>query len=297
MAIKRALMVGVMGLCALTGAWAQQDFSKVEISTQKVADGIYMLQGRGGNIGVSVGEDGVFIIDDQYAPLTDKIKKALATLSDKPVRFVLNTHYHGDHTGGNENLGKGGAIIVAHDNVRKRLAAGQFIKAFNTTMPPAPAKALPVVTFSSEVTFHWNNQTLAVKHIAPAHTDGDAVIFFEDANVLHTGDLYFNGFYPFIDANAGGSLKGMIDGVNKLLASINDQTKVIPGHGPLSNKAELKAFRDMLATVHARLLALTAAGKSVEEIIASKPIADLEAEWGDGFLPTDTWLRIVLDGM
>lgn len=297
MGIKRALIATAIGLSGISGPWAQQDFSKVEITSQKVVDGIYMLQGQGGNIGVSVGEDGVFIIDDQYAPLTDKIKATIATLSDKPVRFVLNTHYHGDHTGGNENLGKGGAIIVAHDNVRKRLAAGQFIKAFNATLPPAPHKALPVVTFSSEVTFHWNNQTLAVKHIAPAHTDGDAVIFFEDANVLHTGDLYFNGFYPFIDASAGGSLKGMIDGVNKLLAAINDQTKVIPGHGPLSNKAELKAFRDMLATVHARLLALKAAGKTVEEIIASKPIADLEAEWGDGFLSTDAWLRILLDEM
>lgn len=297
MRVQQWLVLSLLGLGFGGSVSAQQDFSKVEIQTQKVAEGIYMLQGAGGNIGLSVGDDGVFVIDDQYAPLSDKISAAIGALSNKPVRFVINTHWHSDHTGGNESMGQAGAIIVAHDNVRKRLNSRQFIKAFNADVPPAPAKALPVVTFSDGVNFHWNNQTLEARHYASAHTDGDTVIYFKEANVIHTGDLYFNGFYPFIDAGSGGSIKGMIGGVEKLLAASDSQTKIIPGHGPLSNKAELQVFRDMLATVYERLSSLKAAGKSDDEIIASKPIADLEAEWGDGFLPTEKWLGIVLDSL
>ncbi len=291
-------------IIALTAGWlmalsavAQQDFSKVEIQTQKVAEGIYMLQGAGGNIGVSVGSDGVFVIDDQYAPLAKKVRTAIAALSDKPVRFVINTHWHGDHTGGNEALGKGGAIIVAHANVRKRLQSTQFIKAFNMQSPPAPAAALPVVTFEEGVTFYWNGQTLEVKHPAAAHTDSDAVIHFKEANVIHAGDIYFNGFFPFIDASSGGSIEGMIAGADALLAASDEQTKIIPGHGQLSNRAELQAYRNMLATAYARLKALKGEGKSADEIVAAKPLADLEAEWGDGFLPTDKWVRIVLEAI
>ena len=276
-----------------TGAFAQQDFSKVQIKTIPVAKGVYMLVGSGGNIGLSVGQDGAFLIDDQYAPLTDKILKAISAVTDKPVRFLVNTHWHYDHTGGNENIGKGGTIIVAHDNVRKRLAKGQFMKAFNANIPPSPPQALPVITFTDSVTFHWNNETLEVWHPKSAHTDGDAVIYFKTLNVVHVGDLFFNGIYPFIDAESGGSMEGLIAGVNAVLDRIDDSTKVIPGHGPLGNKAELKAYRDMLASVHARIKELIKAGKNMDEIVAAKPTADYDAKWGGGFLKPDRWVQIV----
>ena len=287
--ISLSLLVSVLS----TAATAQQDFSQVNINTHEVATGIYMLEGAGGNLGLITGDDGVFLIDDQFAPLTNKILKAIAAITDKEVRFVLNTHWHFDHTGGNENLGKTGAIIVAHDNVRERLLKGQTIEAFNSTIPPAPPAALPVLTFDQGVTFHWNNETLEVMHPAPAHTDGDAIIYFKDANVVHAGDLFFNGFYPFIDASSGGSMAGMIAGVDAILARVDSQTQIIPGHGPLSNKAELKAYRDMLQTVYTRIKALKAQDKSVEEIVAAKPTADYDAEYGDGFLKPDQWVQIV----
>lgn len=278
-------------LCA--SAVAQQDFSQVEIKTIPVAAGVYMLVGEGGNIGLSIGDDGVFIVDDQYAPLTDRIREAIAALTDRPIRFVINTHWHFDHTGGNENLGKAGASIVAHDNVRERMLKGQAIEAFDMVVPPAPKEALPVITFDEAVTFHWNGDTLEVIHPAPAHTDGDAVIYFDKANVVHTGDVYWNGFYPFIDASSGGSTAGVIDGIAAILARIDSDTRVIPGHGPLSNRAELQAYHDMLKTVHARIKALKEQGKTLEEIVAEKPTADYDAEWGDGFFSPDQWVKVV----
>lgn len=280
-----------------TSAFAQQDFSKIQIETIPVAKGVYILAGSGGNIGLSVGQDGVFLIDDQYAPLTDRILKAISAVTDKPVRFLVNTHWHYDHTGGNENIGKGGTIIVAHDNVRKRLAKGQFMKAFNANIPPSPPKALPVITFAVSVTFHWNDETLEVLHPKSAHTDGDAVIYFKTTNVVHVGDLFFNGIYPFIDAESGGSMEGVIAGVDEVLDRIDENTKVIPGHGPLGNKSDLKAYRDMLVTVHERMIKLIKEGKNIDEIVAAKPTADYDAKWGGGFLNPDRWVQIVYSAM
>ena len=291
MSLKKLFII--ISCLVATSAFAQQDFSKVQIKTIPVAEGVYMLVGSGGNIGLSVGQDGAFLIDDQYAPLTDKILKAISAVTDKPVRFLVNTHWHMDHTGGNENIGKGGTIIVAHDNVRKRLAKGQFMKVFNANIPPSPPKALPVITFADSVTFHWNDETLEVVHVRSAHTDGDAVIYFKSTNVVHVGDLFFNGIYPFIDAESGGSMEGVIAGVEEVLGRIDDNTKVIPGHGPLGNKTDLKAYRDMLATVHESMTKLIKAGKNIDEIIAAKPTADFDAKWGGGFLKPDQWVRIV----
>ena len=291
MSLKKLFII--ISCLVATSAFAQQDFSKVQIKTIPVAKGVYMLVGSGGNIGLSVGQDGAFLIDDQYAPLTDKILKAISAVTDKPVRFLVNTHWHFDHTGGNENIGKGGTIIVAHDNVRKRLAKGQFMKVFNANIPPSPPKALPVITFADSVTFHWNDETLEVVHARSAHTDGDAVIYFKSTNVVHVGDLFFNGIYPFIDAESGGSMEGVIAGVEEVLGRIDDNTKVIPGHGPLGDKTDLKAYRDMLATVHESMTKLIKAGKNIDEIIAAKPTADFDAKWGGGFLKPDQWVRIV----
>jgi glyoxylase-like metal-dependent hydrolase (beta-lactamase superfamily II) len=295
MSLKKLFII--ISCLVATSAFAQQDFSKVQIKTIPVARGVYMLVGSGGNIGLSVGQDGAFLIDDQYAPLTDKILKAISAVTDKPVHFLVNTHWHYDHTGGNENIGKGDTIIVAHENVRKRLAKGQFMKVFNANIPPSPPKALPVITFDDSVTFHWNDETLEVVHARSAHTDGDAVIYFKSTNVVHVGDLFFNGIYPFIDGESGGSMEGVIAGVGEVLDRIDDNTKVIPGHGPLGNKTDLKAYRDMLAGVHERMTKLIKAGKHIDEIVAAKPTADYDAKWGGGFLKPDQWVQIVYSAM
>ena len=241
-----------------------------------------------------MGEDAVFLVDDQYAPVTPRIKAAVAALTDKPVKFVLNTHWHGDHTGGNENLGSGGTLIVAHDNVRKRMSTEQFIAFFNDKVPPAPRVALPVVTFGENVTFHINGEEIHAFHVAPAHTDGDAVVHFRKSNVVHTGDLFFNGMYPFIDVDSGGSVSGMIAAADALMATVvKDDTRIIPGHGPLATRADYKAFRDMLAAVRDAVGPLAKAGKTLEEVVAAKPTAALDARWGGGFMKPDSFVGLV----
>ncbi|MBW2564175.1 MAG: MBL fold metallo-hydrolase [Deltaproteobacteria bacterium] len=287
------LLIVFWGTCA----FAQRDFSKVEIKTIKVAQNLYMLMGAGGNLGLSTGKNGPFLIDDQYAPLTEKILAAISKVTDQPIKFLINTHWHFDHTGGNENIGKGDTIIVAHDNVRKRMSTGQMMKAFNFKVPPASPHALPVITFPTGLTFHWNDETIEVIHFPKAHTDGDAAIFFKNANVIHTGDLFFNGIYPFIDAESGGSIMGMIQSVDKILERANGTTKIIPGHGPLATAKDLKEYKKMLLTVHDRISKLLKNGKSVDEIVAAKPTADFDSKWGKGFLKPDQWVMIVCSVM
>jgi glyoxylase-like metal-dependent hydrolase (beta-lactamase superfamily II) len=274
---------------------AQHDFDEVEVKTHEVADGIAMLEGAGGNIGVSAGEDGVILIDDQYAPLTEKIQAAVRKISDRPIRFVINTHWHFDHTGGNENLGKAGAVIFAHDNVRKRMSVDQFISVLETEVPASPAGALPVVTFSDTVTFHLNGDTIHVVHVPPAHTDGDSFVHFREANVLHLGDLFFSGMYPFIDVSAGGSLDGMIAACDTALELTDGQTRIIPGHGPLSNRADLEAYRNMLAGVRDVVVPLVQAGKSLDEITEAAPLEPFNEKWGHGFPPELFLTAVVAD--
>ncbi len=280
-------------LFLLAASVSAQDFSSVEIKTTRVSDGLYMLAGRGGNIAVSAGEDGVFMIDDQFAPLTAKIQAAISEISAKPVKFVLNTHWHGDHTGGNENFGKAGAVLVAHENVRKRLSTGQFQEFFNRQVPPAPPQALPVVTFTRDLTFHLNGDEIAVFHVDPAHTDGDAMVYFKKANVMHVGDIYFNGIYPFIDLSSGGSVAGVIDAVDRVLNMVNESTRLIPGHGPLSNSAEFEGYRTMLTTIRDRVAKAIVAGKTFDQIVAAKPSGEFDAEYGDGFVTPEQFVDIV----
>ena len=290
--------VPILAVAVLAAAPAFSQIAEdVVIEATRVAGNVSMITGRGGNIGLCVGDDGAFLIDDQYAPLTEQILATVAELTPEPVRFVVNTHWHGDHTGGNENLGEAGAIIVAHENVRKRLSTDQFMAAFDRTVPASPEGALPVITFNDSVTFHWNDDEIHVIHVKPAHTDGDAIIHFREANVIHMGDVFFNGMYPFIDVSAGGRIAGVIKAADQALKLANDRTRIIPGHGELSGVAELRAYRAMLQTVHDRVQALIADGRSRDEVIAAKPTRDLDDQWGGGFMKPDQWVGIVYDSM
>jgi glyoxylase-like metal-dependent hydrolase (beta-lactamase superfamily II) len=262
-----------------------------------VTEQIYMIVGEGGNIGLFIGEDGTFLIDDQFAPLTEKIVEAIKSVEGDYPRFLINTHYHGDHTGGNEKLGQRGTLIFSHDNVRERLKTGSFIEAFNMKRAGIPKEGLPVVTFSEDISFHLNGDTIRAIHVPHAHTDGDSFIYFEEANVIHAGDFFFNGFYPFIDVTHGGSLKGMIKAVDKVLSLVDDSTKIIAGHGPIGEKGQLVSYRQMLATAYERLVKLKAEGKTANEAAASKPLADFEATWGDGLFNSDRWIELIYSGV
>ena len=271
----------------------------MEIRTTKVAEDVYALQGAGGNLGLVVGDNGAFLIDDQYAPLTDKIKATVAEVTDQPIRFVFNTHWHGDHTGGNENMSDAGALIVAHDNVRKRMSAGQFMEFFERDVPPSPAGALPVVTFNDQVTFHLGGHTVHAIHVPNAHTDGDAIVHLDEANTIHTGDIVFYGLYPFIDYGSGGSLGGMIQATDRILDLSNDDTAIITGHGgPVIDKSELRDYRDMLSTVHERLQALIVdAGKTLDEVQAESVDRRIRRAMGPGFHRPAALGRAQLQGL
>lgn len=261
-------------------ASAQEDrFASVEIKAEHLRGNLHVLYGAGGNIGISAGDNGVFIIDDQYAPLTDRIKTALKTISDKPVRFVVNTHYHFDHTGGNENFGNDNSIIVAHDNVRLRLSEGAFIAAFNNKMDPQPAAALPVVTFNDEMSLHLNGEDARIIHAENAHTDGDSIIHFRGSNLFHMGDIFFNQSYPFIDVGNGGSIDGVIAAVQSVLAVADDESIVIPGHGPVTDKVGLHDYLSMLEGTRAIIAELKAEGKTADEIRAVKPLSAYADKW------------------
>ncbi len=289
-------LAAVLVLAAAPALAQQQDFSKVEIKAEKVADGVYLLTGAGGNIGLSVGRDGAFLVDDQFAPLTEKILAAVKAVTPEPVRFVVNTHLHGDHVGGNENMAKAGAVLVAHENVRKRLSAEQT-NALGRKTPASPEDALPVLTFADALTFHWNGDEIRVTHVPPAHTDGDSVVRFVKADVVHMGDLFFNGTYPFIDTGDGGRVDGVITAADQVLAASGEKTRIIPGHGALATRADLQAYRDTLATLRDRIAKLKAAGRSRDEAIAAKPTADHDAKWGTGFMKGDVFTGLVYDSL
>jgi glyoxylase-like metal-dependent hydrolase (beta-lactamase superfamily II) len=283
-------LVSLLAVCAPLAA-QQQDLSAVKIEAVPVAGRVHMLLGSGGNIGVIAGEDGVVMIDDQFAPLAPKIRAAIAMLSDRPVRFLINTHWHGDHTGGNEALGKTGAVIVAHENVRRRMSVEQLSTFTGRRTPPAPAEALPVITFDREVALHLAGEEIEVTHVAAAHTDGDAIIRFTKSNVVHMGDCFFNGMYPFIDSGSGGTVKGVLAAVDRVLASTDENTKIIPGHGPLASKADLQAYRDMLATTSERIAKLIRQGRTQEQVIAAQPTKDYDAKWAGGFWTPEQWVQ------
>jgi cyclase len=292
--MRRTLRFGLaLALAALPAAAQQQDFSKVEIKVIPVAGNIYMLQGAGGNIGVSAGSDGILIVDDQYAPLEQKIRAALKSINPGKLKLVLNTHFHGDHTGNNVNFGPE-APIIAQENVRKRLSEETTIR--GNKVPPSPPEALPVITFADAVSVHFNGEEIKAIHYPHGHTDGDSVIFFTKSNVVHMGDDFFAGRFPFVDLENGGSVQGMADGVAKVLAQIPADAKVIPGHGPLSTVEDLKAFHRMLAETTGVVRKGMAAGKTLEQLQAAG-LPEQWKEWGSGFIDTKAWIATIHDSL
>ena len=289
--LKRPFAVALLATALTTPLCAQQDFSKVEVKAEQLAPGVSVLFGAGGNIGVSHGEDGTVLIDDQFAPLTPKIQAAVAALGASPVKYLINTHWHGDHSGGNENFGKAGALIMAHDNVRVRMASDQ--KTPFGEVKASPKVALPVITYAEGLKLHLNGEEVRVISVPPAHTDGDSIVHWTKSNVIHMGDLFFHKMsFPFVDRSSGGDVRGVIAAANKVLAMADDQTKIIPGHGPVASKAELVAYRDMLVAIVGKVDTAVKAGKSLDEVKAMKP-ADGFGVNPSGFITADRFIEMV----
>ena len=268
-----------------------QDYSKVEIKATKVNGNVYMLEGAGGNIGVSVGPDGILIVDDQFAPLAEKIRTALEKLGEGKLRFILNTHWHGDHTGGNASLGRE-APIIAHDNVRKRLSTEQYLAFFKQKVPASPKEAWPVITFDQSLSVHFNGEEIKVIHFPHGHTDGDSIIFFTTSNVIHMGDDFFAGRFPFVDLDSGGSVQGLAKNIGEVISKIPAGAKIIPGHGPISSIDDVKAYHRMLLETTAFIQKKINSRKSLAQIKKEGLPAEWKS-WGEGFIKPDQWIDLV----
>jgi glyoxylase-like metal-dependent hydrolase (beta-lactamase superfamily II) len=294
--IIATLLISFTRIVAAAAADQEPDWSKIQIKATKVAGQVYLLEGfgqpfTGGNIGASIGPDGILIIDDKFAPLAPKLQAALASLSKEPLRFVLNTHLHQDHSGGNPVLGKS-ATIIAHDNTRARLAKDGWGDG-----KPVPAEALPIITFADAITMHVNGEDVRVMHVPAGHTDTDVIVYFPKSHVVHMGDDYFCGMYPFIDFKSGGSVKGYIAAGEQLIGMIPDDAKIIPGHGPISNKTELRAWVNMLKDVSTTVAAGIKAGKTLAQIQKEKPTAKHDATFGHGFFTGDQFVEELFQGL
>jgi glyoxylase-like metal-dependent hydrolase (beta-lactamase superfamily II) len=284
-------------LLLIPGLPLMAQFEDVSVTTMHVGGAVHMLVGRGGNLAVMTGPDGVLMVDDQYAPLTEKILAAVREIDDGPIRFVINTHWHFDHTGGNEQLGGMGAVIVSQDNARRRMSTDQFMAVIDRNIPALPPVALPVVTFNDRVTFHFNGEAVVALHVAKAHTDGDIIIHFPQSNVIHMGDIYFNQTYPLIDRDSGGSVQGMIKAVQSALGLCHSGTQVIPGHGPLANCADLESYGQMLADATDRVRELMDQGMTLEQVIAARPNAELDESLGNGFIKPEQFIQFIYSSL
>ncbi len=284
----------VIVLASISFLYAQEQ-AELKVNAEKLAENLYMLWDSGGkgNTTVLTGDDGVLMIDTKVETSADKLLAKIGELSKKPIRFAIITHWHFDHVGGNEKVAKTGATIIAHENVRKHMGIEHDMKLLNAKVPPAPEIARPLVTFAKEITFHLNGEDVKVFHVAPGHTDGDAVIYFQNANVIHMGDLYFQGLYPYIGIYSGGSIDGMIKVIHQILPMIDENTKVVPGHGPISNKGQLQEYVSMLTAIRKNVSRLMQKGHTMEEVIAAKPTRAFDEKWGKGFLPPDQFAKLV----
>ena len=276
---------------------AQNNFDTVNIRPVKVTEQIYMLKGSGGNIGVMIGKDGTLMIDDQYAPLSNKINGAIKTLDPGEIRFQINTHLHGDHSGGNENFKRMGVTVVAHERVRERMSKEKMNPVTKEVTPPREKDALPVITFADKLNFHLNDEDIELIHFDPGHTDGDVVVHFTKANVYHMGDMFVTYGYPYIDYSSGGTINGFISSLDKLLSRMDDHSKIIPGHGELSTKMDVKKFRDRLADIRDQVVAALKKGKKPSEITGMEIANKYDADWGKGFVKGKDFVLTVADSL
>jgi len=290
------LAVLLATLLAMAGNVSAQE-NKVEFSTFQLSDTIYMLRGRGGNVGISSGEDGLYIIDDQVQPVTSQLLQAIGKISDKPIRFVINTHYHADHTGGNETIGKSGALIIAHDNIHKRMTTEQVSIFMKNTTPPYAKDALPVLTFNDQISLHFNGETATVYHVAHGHTDGDSIIHFPASNVIHMGDMYFNTLYPYVDLDAGGSIQGMVHAADLALSLADEGTRIIPGHGPLAVTEDLRTYRDFLIKASANVQALIDEDMDLQQVIAAQPTAEWDEDLGKVWIKPAQFVTFIYNSL
>ena len=279
----------------LTSASAQQ--KAVEFTSFQLSDTVYMLTGSGGNVGISTGEDGVFIIDDQVKPVTAGLLKAIGKISNKPIRFVINTHYHADHTGGNEAIGRSGTVIISHDNIRKRMTTEQVSIFMGKTTPPSPREALPVVTFNDRMSLHLNGEPATAYYVANGHTDGDSIIHFPASNVIHMGDMYFNGLYPYVDLDAGGSIQGMVNAADLALSMADENTRIIPGHGPLAMTEDLKNYQDFLIKASANVQQLIDQGMNLQQIIAANPTKEWDETLGKAWITPAQFVTFIYNSL
>jgi cyclase len=294
--IRCALLFVTWGIAP--AIWAQApDLSKVEFRSEKLAENLYALFGGGGNVALLTGGDGALLVDSELVELTPKLRAAVTRLSERPPRFVINTHFHFDHAGGNLSFGRGGAVILAHDNVRKHLMTRQVVNVgVDIVTEPTESEGLPVMTYGDGVRLHVNGEEILVRHVDDAHTDSDSFVYFSKANVLHTGDLFFNIGYPFVDGGNGGSLDGLIAAHKKALALCNDDTRVIPGHGPLAKKADFQGYHDMLVVIRDRVAKLVRANRTQEQVVAAKPAKEFDERWGKGLFNSDVFVaRVYVD--
>ncbi len=278
-----------------TAILAQRDWSSVQIERTEVNNRISFLVGSGGNVGVLIGDEGVMIVDDQYAPLSEKIQAAIAEISSGQIRYTLNTHYHGDHTGGNENFKEAGAIVVAQDNVRDRLGKSWTNEILGRDMEAKSESFWPVITFSDEMTFHFNGEEVTLMYAPNAHTDGDALVHFKTSNIIHAGDLFVRYGYPFIDVSAGGTIDGMIAAQKKILSLCDDNTQIIPGHGQLSTKKDVQELLNMLEATKAIVTKAKEKGETLEDLMAREPLQDFHDRWNGSFITSDLFVQIIYE--
>lgn len=286
----------VLWLLSTFSTWAQ-NFDTVKIRPQKITDKIYMLTGSGGNVGLLIGPDGLLMIDDQYAPLSAKITDAIKSISKNNIRYVVNTHVHGDHSGGNDNFKKQGATLVAHEQVRTRMMTEQFNKRFNRTTPPRDKDAWPTITFNMNMNFHLNDEDVDLIHLDKGHTDGDVIVYFKKANIFHAGDAFVRYGYPFIDLSSGGSVNGFISTLDKLLLMLDDDSKIIPGHGALATKADVKLLRDQMVDIRDQVAAALKKGTKVEDLAALGITDKYEEKLGKGFIKGKDFVMIIAEGL
>lgn len=295
MIMYRLLAAAALLAFAVPGFAQEQNFDKIEIKTEDLGPGIAILFGAGGNIGVSYGPDGIFLVDDQYGPLTDKILAAVKALDPGAVRFVVNTHWHGDHSGGNENIRRAGAAVLAHENARERMSKEQYVKSFDLTIPASPAAALPMVTFGDGLTLYFNGDILHVIHVPAAHTDGDIFVKWEHANVIHAGDLYVRYGLPFFDVDSGGSIDGFIAAIDKIISLSDANTRIIPGHGEVASRTDIEAYKAMLVDLRDKVAADIARDQTLEQIKA----ADYTSAYAlpDGFFKPDKFIAAIYNSL